>query len=56
MPETKSFIKLKSAVKEEYLGKKVPLKYQKRYGKKYGKKDVKSFSFAIARAKNIKTH
>ena len=55
-PETKSFIKLKKAVKEEYLGKKVPKKYQKKYGKVYGKKDVRSVSFAIASSKKIKTH
>jgi len=55
-PETKSFIKLKRAVKGEYLNKKVPKKYQKRYGKVYGKKDVKSVSFAIAKAKGIAIH
>lgn len=56
MPETKSFIKLKEAVKGEYLGKKVPKKYQGRYGKVYGKKDVKSTAFAVAKSKHIKIH
>lgn len=56
MPETKSFIKLKEAVKEQYLGKKVPKKYQHRYGKRYGKQDVKNVTFAIAKSKGIKVH
>jgi len=56
MPETKSFIKLKKTVKEEYLGKDVPKKYQIKYGKTYGLKDVKSLAFAIAKSKRIKIH
>ena len=54
MPKTKEFIKLKKAIKAEYLGKPVPKKYQKRYGKKYDLKDVKSLAFAIAKTKKIK--
>ena len=56
MPETKQFIELKKAVKGEYLGKKVPRKYQGRYGKIYGKKDVKGLAFAIAKSKKISIH
>jgi len=54
MPKTKEFIKLKKAIRKEYLGKPVPKKYQKRYGKIYGLKDIKSLSFAIAKSKKIK--
>lgn len=56
MPKTKEFIKLKREVKEWYLGKEVPKKYQHIYGKKYGLKDVKSLTFAIAKSKKIKIH
>ncbi|MFW6130032.1 MAG: hypothetical protein ACOC56_02535 [Atribacterota bacterium] len=54
MPKTKQFIKLEKAVKKQYLGKKVPVQFQKRYGKKYGLKDVKSVAYAIAKRRKIK--
>lgn len=54
MPLTKDFIQLEKNVKKEYFGKKVPTKYQERYGKRYDKKDIVSFSYAIAKSKNIK--
>ena len=54
MPKTKDFTKLLSSVKKQYLGKKVPSKYQCQYGKRYDKEEVKSVSYAIARSKGIK--
>lgn len=53
MPETKAFKKLKNALIEEYLGKKVPTEYRPRYGSIYDKKDIKSFSIAVAKSKRI---
>lgn len=54
MPKTKAFKKLENSVRETYLFKKVPLKWQNRYGKVYGAKDVESLAYAIARSKDIK--
>ena len=54
MPKTKDFIKLQKAVKKQYLGKVVPVKFRARYGKRYGPKDVRSMSYAVAKAKKIK--
>lgn len=54
MPHTKAFLKLEKAVKKQYLGKKVPPRFQKKYGKKYDKAEVKSVAFAIAKSKGIK--
>jgi len=56
MPKTKEFISLQKQVKETYLGKPVPKKYQLKYGKKYDPKEVKSISYAIAKSKKIKIH
>jgi len=55
MPLSKSFKKLLGSLEEEYLSEPVPKKYQKRYGKRYDKKDIKSFGYAIAKVKGIKT-
>lgn len=54
MPKSKTFLKLKAALSSEYLGDKVPPKYQKRYGKRYDPKDIESFAYAVARSKGIK--
>jgi len=54
MPHTPEFIKLWKSMEKEYLGDKVPKKYQKRYGKRYDKKDVKAFSYAVAKVNKIK--
>jgi hypothetical protein len=56
MPYTNNFKKLLSATKSEYLGKKVPKKYQKRYGKVFDSKETKSVAFAIANKNKIKIH
>lgn len=55
MPKTKEFHKIERSLSLEYLGKKVPTKYQDRYGKVYDKKDIKSFSYAVAKSRGIKT-
>jgi len=55
MPFTKEFKKLIKNVKLEYLGKKVPKQYQRKYGKRYDLDDIKSFSYAIAKSRGIKT-
>ena len=49
MPKTKKFIKLLKDVREQYVGKKVPVKYRKKYGKIYDPDEVKSIAFAIAK-------
>lgn len=54
MPKTKDFIQLQRAVKLQYLGKPVPLKYQKKYGKIYDPKEVRGIAYAIAKSKGIK--
>ena len=54
MPHTKEFKELLAALDEEYTGKPVPLKYQKRYGKRYDKNEIKSLGYAIAKSKGIK--
>jgi hypothetical protein len=55
MPYTKAFSKLKKNVKEQYLGKEVPKKYQDRYGKFYDKpSEIKQVAYAIARSRGIK--
>lgn len=56
MPFTKTFEKLLAATKHEYLGKKVPTKYQKRYGKVFDAKETKSIAFAIANKNKVKIH
>jgi hypothetical protein len=54
MPKTDAFKSLFKNVKETYLGKSVPKKYQKLYGKKYDKEEIKSVSYAIAKSRGIK--
>lgn len=54
MPLTKEFIKLKKAVKKQYLGKPVPKKYKAKYGAIYDLKEVKSIAYATAHKKGIK--
>ena len=49
MPKTKKFIKLLREVKEQYLGKRVPVKYRKKYGKIYDKDEVKSIAYSIGK-------
>ena len=49
MPKSKKFLKLIKEVKKQYLGKQVPVKYQKKYGKRYGKDEVKNIAYAIAK-------
>jgi len=56
MPQTRKFKKLQKAVKKQYLGKKVPKKFQKKYGKEYDLKEVESIGYAIAKTKKIKIH
>lgn len=53
MPKTKGFKKLISSVKDTYLGKSVPSKYQKKYGKRYDSSEVKSIAYAIAKSRGI---
>lgn len=53
MPKSKAFRQLYAALSREYLGDKVPRKYQSRYGKRYDKSDVKSFAYAVAKSKGI---
>jgi len=55
MPKSKKFLKLIREVKKQYLGKSVPLKYQKKYGKRYGKDDAMSIAFAIAKKQGWRT-
>jgi hypothetical protein len=54
MTTTDAFKSLFKNVKETYLGKPVPKKYQKRYGKKYDKDEIESISIAIAKTRGIK--
>ena len=54
MPLSKSFKKLLGNLSEEYEGKKVPRKYQKKYGKRYDKDEILSLGYAIAKSKHIK--
>jgi len=53
MPKTKGFKELEKNVKETYLGKKVPKKYQKRYGKFYDEDEILPLSYSIAKSKGI---
>ena len=53
MPKTKGFKKLVSSVKDTYLGKSVPSKYQMKYGKRYDSSEVKSIAYAIAKSRGI---
>jgi hypothetical protein len=55
MPKTKAFKELLVNLRENYLGKEVPLPYQKRYGKRYDPKDIKQFGYALAKSRGIKT-
>jgi len=54
MPQSKVFRQLLKSMEKEYLGKKVPEKYQDKYGKRYDKSEVKSFSYAVAKSRGIK--
>jgi hypothetical protein len=54
MPKTKEFNKLLKNIRDNYLGKVVPKKYQHKYGKKYDKDDVLKLTYAIASAKGIR--
>ena len=56
MPVTKAFKELSKSVKHQYLGKTVPREYRNKYGSRYSKKDVRSLSYAIAKAKGVKIH
>jgi len=51
MPKTRKFRKLLKVVKKQYLGKKVPRKYQKKYGKRYDSDEVERIAYAIATSK-----
>ena len=51
MPKSKKFLKLIRAVRKQYLGKEVPVKYRKKYGKKYDKDEVLRIAYAIAKKK-----
>lgn len=53
MPKSSAFEKLFKNVKKTYLGKSVPVKYQKDYGKKYNKKDVLSAAYRISKSRGI---
>ena len=54
MPKTKKFLKLMKAVKESYIGKPVPPKYQKKYGKVYDPEEAERIAFAIAKKRGWK--
>lgn len=54
MPHSKDFKELFKNVKKEYLGKEVPVRFQKRYGKRYDKSEIKSVAYAIAKSRGIK--
>lgn len=54
MPHTKQFNKLLGILEDEYVGKTVPKKYQKRYGKRYDLSEMKSLGYAIAKSRGIK--
>ena len=54
MPKTKGFKDLIKNVKETYLGKQVPKKYQKDYGKRYDLDEIKSISYRIAKSRGVK--
>ena len=54
MPHTKEFNKLQKNIREEYLGKPVPKRFQNRYGKRYDEEDVEEVSFAVANKLGIK--
>jgi len=54
MPYTKNFLDLKQSIKENYLGRPVPKRFQKIYGKKYNKKDILPLTYAIAKSRGIK--
>jgi hypothetical protein len=54
MPHTKGFKDLMKNVKETYLDKSVPKKYQKDYGKKYDSNEIKKISYRIAKSRGVK--
>lgn len=54
MPLTKEFKELVESTKHQYLGKKVPKKYQNKYGRVYDLNETKSIAYAIAKSKGIK--
>lgn len=43
----RTLTEVQKSLRENYLGKPVPKKYQKRYGKSYGEKDLEAFAYAI---------
>jgi len=51
MPKTKKFKELLAGVKEYYVGKKVPKKYQEKYGKIYDEEEAERIAYAIAKKK-----
>jgi hypothetical protein len=54
MPLSKDFLKLEKRIEENYLGRPVPTRFKKMYGKKYNKKDIRSLTYAIAKARGIR--
>jgi len=54
MPYTDAFSEIFKNVKKQYLGKKVPFKYQKEYGKIYNKKEMLPIAIKIAKSRGIK--
>lgn len=45
----RTLTKVKASLRENYLGKRVPVAYQKRYGKEYDEKDIDAFAYAVVR-------
>ena len=51
MPKSKKFKKLIAGVKEYYIEKPVPKKYQGKYGKVYDEDEAEQIAYAIAKKK-----
>lgn len=49
MPKSKKFKELIESMKEHYVGKPVPKKYQKKYGKIYDEDEAVSIAYATAK-------
>ena len=53
MPLSKDFIKLEGRIEENYLGRPVPVRFQKEFGKIYNIKDIRPLTFKIAKSRGI---
>jgi len=50
---TKAFRYLEERIKENYLGKPVPIQFKKEFGKIYNKKDIPQLTLNIAKSRGV---